>query len=294
MTNRILIIGATGMLARPVARRLKEAGYMVRLFSRSVSENETKEGYEVARGDFFNPAHLENAMKDCQYVHANLGKVDEGAVMKLIVEAARKNGVQTISCISGASVCEENRWFYGTEQKYQQEQALINSGIPYMIFRPSWFFESIELMVRSGKAMMIGKQPHPYRWVAADDYARMVVTAYGKPEARDQIFHVFGPEYHTMRDLMVRFVKAVHPEIKKVSDVPLWMMKLIGILSGKKEIKGVADLYGYFEKAREHGDPDFTDAMLGKAETTFEKWVEGKPAVSPRSAAAGILPADAG
>jgi len=277
MANRILIIGATGMLARPVARRMKEAGYIVRLFSRSVSEKEANEGYEVARGDFFNPADLENAMKDCNCVHANLGKVDEGAVMKRIVEAARKSGIQTISCISGASVCEENRWFYGTEQKYQQEQSLITSGIPYMIFRPSWFFESLELMVRGGKAMMIGKQPHPYRWVAADDYARMVVVAYGKPESRNQIFQVFGPEYHKMRDLMVKYVKAVHPGIKKVSDVPLWMMKLIGTLSGKKEIKGVADLYGYFEKAREQGDPAFTDAMLGKAETTFEKWIEKKP-----------------
>lgn len=53
------------------------------------------------------------------------------------------------------------------------------------------------------------------------------------------------------------------------------MMKLIGILSGNKEIKGVADLYGYFEKAREQGDPAFTNEMLGKAEITFEKWVEG-------------------
>lgn len=275
MDNRILIIGATGMLARPVARKLKEAGYTVRLFSRSVSEKEEKGGFEIARGDFFNPNDLENAMKACQYVHANLGKVDEGAVMKLIVKAAKMNSIQTISCISGASVCDENRWFYGTEQKYQQEQSLVSSGIPYMIFRPSWFFESLELMVRGGKAMMIGKQPHPYRWVAADDYARMVVTAYGKSEARNHIFHVFGPEYHKMRDLLVRYVKAVHPEIKKVSDVPIWMMKMIGFLSGKKEIKGVADLYGYFEKAREQGDPAFTDAMLGKAETTFEKWVEG-------------------
>ena len=276
MKERILIIGATGMLARPVARKLKDDGNIVRLFSRSVSEKEEKEGYEISKGDFFNPSDLEKAMKDCRHVHTNLAKVDEGAVMKGIVEAAKKAGIQTLSCISGASVCEENRWFYGTERKYQAEQAVIQSGIPYMIFRPSWFFESLELMVRGGKAMMIGKQPHPYRWVASDDYGRMVATAYAIPEARNRIFYVLGPEYHKMRDLLVRYVKAVHPEIKKVSDVPVWMMKLIGLLSGKKDIKGVADLYGYFEKAREQGDPTQTDAMLGKPEITFEEWVKGK------------------
>lgn len=63
--------------------------------------------------------------------------------------------------------------------------------------------------------IMIGKQPHPYRWVAADDYARMVVTAYGKPDARNHIFHVFGPEYHRMHDLLVNYVNTVYPEIKK-------------------------------------------------------------------------------
>ncbi len=287
MNNRILIVGATGMLARPVARKLKDAGYIVRMFSRSVSEKEESEGFEISRGDFFNPADLERAMKDCRFVHTNLAKVDEGAAMRLIVEAAKRADIETISCISGASVCEENRWFYGTEYKYQAEQAVIHSGIPYMIFRPSWFFESLELMVRGGKAMMIGKQPHPYRWVAVEDYARMVAAAYLKstsenptrnaePGTLNQIYHVLGPEYHHMRDLLVKYVKAVHPEIKKVSDVPLWMMKLIGFLSGKKEIKGVADLYGYFEKDREQGDPAFTDALLGKTEITFEKWMAGR------------------
>ena len=87
---------------------------------------------------------------------------------------------------------------------------------------------------------------------------------------------MLGPEYHKMRDLLVEYVKIVHPEISKVSDVPLWMMKLIGILSGKKEMKMVAALFGYFEKAREQGDPSFTNIMLGNPETTFEAWVKSR------------------
>jgi len=276
MSEKILVIGGTGMLGRPVAQKLKEAGFFVRLFSRSVSEKEQTGGFEIFRGDFFNPVDLEKALQGCTAIHTNLAKVDEGAAMRLIVEAAKRAGIGTVTCISGASVCEENRWFFMTEQKYQAEQAVIHSGIPYMIFRPSWFFESLELMVRGGKAMMIGKQPHPYRWVAADDYGRMVATAYSKPEARNHIFYVLGPEYHKMRDLLFRYVKAVHPEIKKVSDVPLWMMKLIGTLSGKKEMKMVASMYGYFEEAREQGDPAFTNEMLGRPEMTFEEWVKGK------------------
>lgn len=273
MKQQILVIGGTGMLGKPVALALKKAGHPVRIFSRSASGKEEKEGFEIFAGDLFAPDDLDEALTGCSAIHANLGKIDEGAAMKAIVEAAKRNNIETISCITGASVCEENRWFPGTEQKFQAEQALIHSGIAYMIFRPSWFFESLGLMVRDGKAMMLGKQPNPYRWVAARDYATMVAKAYQLPEAKNQIFYVFGPEYHKMRDLLVAYVHELYPGIKKVSDVPLWMMKVIGLVSGKKEMREVAALYGYFEKASEQGDPGFTNQLLGKPETTFRDWI---------------------
>ncbi len=48
------------------------------------------------------------------------------------------------------------------DKKYRAEQAIIQSGIPYLIFRPTCFFESLGLMVRNGKAMVIGKHPNLY------------------------------------------------------------------------------------------------------------------------------------
>lgn len=276
MSEKILVIGGSGMLGKPVASKLKEAGFSVRLFSRNISSDKEKEGFEVTRGDLFNPAELESAMQNCTGVHINLSDTNQHAAVKRIVESAKKMGVGILSYITGASIAEENRWFHATDDKFRAEQEIITCGIPYMIFRPTWFFESLELMVRGGKAMMIGMQPHSYRWVAAADYGRIVATAYAKTEARNQIFYVLGPEYHKMRDLLVRYVKAVHPEIKKVSDVPLWMMKLIGILSGRKETREAASLFGYFEKATELGDPAGTNELLGKPETTFEHWVENR------------------
>jgi uncharacterized protein YbjT (DUF2867 family) len=62
------------------------------------------------------------------------------------------------------------------ENKYLAEQTIIRSGIPYYDFPATWFFESLGYMVRNGKAMMLGKQPNPWHWVAAGDFARMVAT----------------------------------------------------------------------------------------------------------------------
>lgn len=270
---KILVIGASGLLAKPVIRYLDNAGHQLRLFSRKVNQSMFDKEYDLVQGDVFNQGDLTKAMTGCDTVHISLSTMNEALAVRLIVETALKEGIKLISTVSGCTVSEENRWFQMIENKFQSEQTIIKSGIPYMIFRPTWFFESLDLMIRDGKAMLLGKQPNPSHWVAADDLARMVVTAYRKPEAKNKIFFIFGPEPHLMKDLLEKYCRLRYPEIKKVSSVPIWMMKIIATLTGNKELKGVASLFAYFEKVNELGNPDETNAILGKPLTTFENWI---------------------
>jgi uncharacterized protein YbjT (DUF2867 family) len=273
---KVLIIGASGMLAKPVIRHLDKAGFQLRLFSRTVNQSMFDKEYEMVQGDVLNPDDLNNAMNGCDAVHISLQKINEGQSTKAILDIARQKEIKFISTVSGCTVAEENRWFSMIENKYQAEQSLIKSGIPYMIFRPTWFFESLDLMIRDGKAMIPGKQPYPSHWVAAEDFARMVTTAYKKPEAKSKIFIVHGPELYLMKDLLEKYCKNSFPEIKKVSNVPLWMINIIAKLTGNKELKDMVSLFAYFEKVAEMGNPDETNKLLGKPETTFEKWINSK------------------
>ncbi len=269
---KVLVIGASGMLAKPVIQHLDNAGFELRLFSRTVNKSMFDKEYEIVNGDVFNTDDLDKAMSGCDAIHISLSMLNEALAAKSIVEAALKKKIKLISAISGCTVAEENRWFSIIDNKYQAEQSIINSGIPYMIFRPTWFFESLNLMIRDGKAMVLGRQPNPYHWIAAGDYARMVATAYKMPEAKNKIFFTFGPEQHFMKDLLEKYCKRCYPEIKKVSTVPLRVIKIIAILTGNAQLKGAASLFAYFEKVKEMGNPDETNALLGKPETTFEKW----------------------
>jgi len=273
---KVLIIGASGMLAKLVIAQLDKAGFQLRLFSRTVNSSMFDKEYEMVQGDVFNPFDLEKAIDGCDALHITLSKINEALATKAIVEIALQKGIKLISAISGCTVAEENRWFPMIENKYQAEQTIINSGIPYMIFRPTWFFESLDLMIRDGKAMMLGKQPNPYHWVTADDYARMVANAYQNQEARNIIFFVFGPEKYKMTDLLERYCKQRYPKIKKVSTVPLGMIKVIATLTGNYELKNASAMFAYFEKVNELGNADETNRLLGKPETTFEKWVKSK------------------
>ena len=273
---KVLVIGASGLLAKPVIRHMDKAGFQLRLFSRSVNQSMFDKEFEMVQGDVFNLNDLNKAMTGCDAVHLSLSTANEALAAKIVTDSALQKGIKLISTISGCTVSVENRWFPMIENKYQAEQTIINSGIPYMIFRPTWFFESLDLMIRDGKAMLLGKQPNPSHWVAADDLARMVATAYRKPEAKNKIFFIFGPEQHLMKDLLEKYCKLRYPEIKKVSSVPIWMMKMIGLLTANKQLKGVASLFAYFEKVNELGNPDETNALLGKPIITFENWIQSK------------------
>jgi uncharacterized protein YbjT (DUF2867 family) len=271
---KVLIIGASGMLALPVIQELDRRGFDLRLFSRKVNAAMFRKDYDIVNGDVMNPYDLKKAIAGCDAIHVSLSGVDESAAMKEITTVAREEGIKLISTLSGCTVSEENRWFPMIDNKFRAEQELMNCGVPYMIFRASWFFESLELMVRNGKATMIGKQPHPSHWIAAQDYARMVGEAYASTSARNKIFYIMGEKPYLMKDLLKDYCAEVHPEIKKLSNVSVGMLKMIAMIGRNKSLKEVAEMFGYFEKTKEKGDISETWNLLGKPTTDFQKWLQ--------------------
>ena len=87
---------------------------------------------------------------------------------------------------------------------------------------------------------------------------------------------MFGPEAYKMKDLLEKYCRNIYPEINKVSTVPVGMLKFIATIKRDNKLKGIAEMFGYFEKANELGDAAETNALLGKPEITFEKWLTWK------------------
>ena len=273
---KILILGGSGLLAGPVAYQLDKAGFGLRLFSRSVKADMFSKDFELMQGDLFNPADLEKACETCDAVHISVSGVDDEKAMEAILDTAGKAGIKKISLVSGATVAEENRWFSFTDKKYRAEQMLIQSGIPYYIFRPTWFFESLGMLVRNGKATILGHQVHPYHWVSADDLGSMVATAYATPGAENGIYYVYGPERADMRNMLERYCARFHPEISKISEAPIPLLRFIAFISGKKGLRFATSLFSYFEKVPEPEIPEKELAKLGRPATDFDTWARQK------------------
>ena len=273
---KILIIGASGMLAGPVIRKLDEAGFELRLFSRSVKPSMFINEYEIIQGDLFNTYDLDKAVQDCDAIHISVSTGDEVKASEAILDVAVKQQIKRISMVSGCTVSEENRWFSFIDQKFRAEQMIMQSGIPYFIFRPTWFFESLGMMVRDGRTTVLGKQTGMYHWVAADDFGTMVVNAYRNEGNSSGIYYIYGPERYGMKEMLEMYCREFHPEIEKVSETPIPVLRFIAFMTGNRQLKSAASLFSYFEKVKEPEIREHELTRLGKAETDYKAWVESR------------------
>lgn len=271
--KKVSILGASGMVAQETIKVLGGSGFKLQLFSRSI-EVQKYPNHDVVRGDVFKDEDLEAAIEGSDAIHITLGQLDELSAVKKILAAAKKNKeIKLISYVSGATVSEKNTWFPIIGAKYRSEQLIKNSGIPYLILRPTWFIESLGLFIQGGRASIIGKQPNQIRWISSKDFGQLLANAYRKPESYNQEFNTYGPEALTMNEALDLYVKAKHPEISKVANVPFWVLKIIAFVSKNKDLKNIIPIFEYFEKTKEVGSPESSDRILGQSNTTIEKWL---------------------
>ena len=275
MNSKILVIGGTGLLGVPVVNELIKNAFDVCVLARDTEKAKEKVNpkAKIVNGDVLNQDELENALKDCNGVHISIKGEIEYEGVKNVVAAAKKAKVQKISYVSGTTVFEENKWYEMIERKLKAEEEIKNSGIPYSIFCPTWFYESLGLMVKGEKAFMFGNLKKPFHFVSAKDFAQMVVRSYQTLESNNQRFFVHGPEPFLFIDALEKYVEAKHPEIKKISNMSIGMAKIFGKLFGKKQMIETAKMFDYFAKVGEMGDPNLANNVLGKPKMTLKEFL---------------------
>src|SRR4030095_7935086 len=108
--QKILFIGASGMLGKPVTLELMRAGFPVTLLARDVEKMKRLfPNATVVGGDVLDVASLEAAMAGQEIVYANLSVAQsskkndpqperEGVVN--IIEAAKRSGIKRIAYLS--------------------------------------------------------------------------------------------------------------------------------------------------------------------------------------------------
>lgn len=274
MFNRILVIGGTGLLGRPVVERLTEGGHTVRILTRSVGKTKGMFGdtVEVAEGSATDIDDVRSAMAGCDAVHINLTPATEHTATRHVIEVA-EGRLARLGYVSATTLSEDKRWFDRVDVKMRTEQLVRDSGLPHVIFCPTWVMETLQNFIRSDKwALAVdGKNPPLLHFFAAADFGRMVAASYEDDRALGKRLFIYGPEGITIGNAMDRFVAACYPKARVVH-LKVWQAQLLAKVIRNAELAEVTELIAYLDTAGEHGEPALANELYGAPAITLDDW----------------------
>ncbi len=285
MNHSIAIIGATGIMGRPVTRQLINAGYEVKVLSRSMSKARAFfPEASVAEADAHEVASLTAALQGAEFLYLNLnidqtvgpgGWQSEREGLTNILEAAKAAGIKRIGFISSVVMNYQGMngfhwWIF--DLKHRAVNMIKESGIPYLIFYPSTFMESFPFIYRQGKRILLaGESRCPMWFIAGDDYGKQVANAFAvTPEGESREYVVQGLEPFTADEAAKVFIENYSGTKLSISKAPLGLLKFLGKFSHK--INYGAHIVEALNNYPESFEAEKTWQELGKPTVTLKQF----------------------
>lgn len=270
--KKILVIGASGFVGRPVAQALLADGYTVRCLARNPAKVQdlASIGCESVQGDISDLASMQLALESVNAVyisihtlspqHANTvaqGFMDvEMNGLKNIVMACRMHSVHRTIYVTflGAAPDAPSEW---VRERWRAEQFLLNSGFDATIIRPGMIVgiggQGFNMTVSNAKkriSIVIGSGQQRFRCIAIDDLVYYLVGVLNDPRAYGQCYdvgcddvltndqmidvvaEVLGRRHPAKFHIPLTLLSAVAPLIERMGKLPKGAMK--GILDSLK------------------------------------------------------------
>jgi len=237
---RVLVTGGTGFIGSHVVPALRERGHEVRVLARRPA---TVDGAEVVVGDVTRPETLAGAFDGVDAVvhlvailHGRPQDFERviGQGARNAIEAARAAGVGRFVYVSALGTNERTRetvpYFRG---KWDAEQAVMASGLEYVIFRPSFVFSGgggafplfLRLARLSPVTPIVGGGTQRIQPIWIDDFAAIVARSVDEPGAANRTFDLGGPDALDWNAFWQRLKRAAGIRRPSVH-VPMRLMRL--------------------------------------------------------------------
>ncbi len=235
MTNKVLVLGATGNVGAPLVKALVARGEKVKAASRT---GKSIEGTEGVVFDYTNPTTFGPAFDgvDRAYIMLPTGYVQSRELLTPVIEAAAARKVKVVfQSVFGVDADDSIPY-------RQVEIALENSGTPYVILRPNWFSDNFHNFWKAGIGqgqIAVPAADGKSSFIDVRDIAESAAAALTSDRFNGSAFALTGPEALSYADAA-----------KILSDVlgrpiaynPIDDETFIGILTGA----GIPDDYAQF------------------------------------------------
>jgi hypothetical protein len=139
--------------------------------------------------------------------------------------------------------------------------------------------ETLTRFVRSERAVIFSSRSldsRSFHWLAAIDYAKMVVQGVQSPLARCRSFTIFGIQSLTLSQAVKIYASNTCPAARPLV-LPLWLAELIARSGKRPELASALPFFRYIEKVDEAGSASAaglaeTTRILGAPRTTLQEW----------------------
>ena len=267
----ILVSGGTGFVGGHVVHELRGRGLPVRCLVRDPRKATKLAGWgcELAEGDVTDAGSLRRAVAGVDTI-VHLVAIRQGPrenFQRIMVDgtrdllsAARDAGVRRFVHMSALGTSEETRElvpYYWA--KWENEQQVRSSGIPFVIFRPSFVFGPdggilptfVKLAKLAPVTPIIGGGRQRIQPIWADDLARTFTDGTQKEDVTGRLFELGGPDAVTWNEFWERLKRVLGLRRPSVH-VPVGLMRINALLT--ERLPGDIPLTRDLLKMLEHGD----------------------------------------
>lgn len=229
----VLVIGATGFIGAAVVRTLVAHGQHVRCLARYPERARARlaglAGVEVVAGDVRQVESMRRALDGCdraliaiQFPNFPIENRRRGYTftevdlrgVRNFLEAAHGHTLKRVVYVSGAGadVASPKEWF---KVKGLAEQAIQQSGLEYVIFRPSWIYgpgdRSLNRFLAFARWLpfvpVVGSGRQLIAPVYIDDVGQILVQGLELPAAANRTFELGSDEVLPLNEIIRRAIR---------------------------------------------------------------------------------------
>ncbi|MBM3942176.1 MAG: NAD-dependent epimerase/dehydratase family protein [SAR202 cluster bacterium] len=286
----VLVTGATGFLGRRVVWELLGRGHQVRALAHSrprqdlfpegsvdwiqgsVSDTNTL-ALACHRADAV--VHLVAIIR--QRKGATFDQVNRQGAANLAAAAKASGTVGKLVHVSVIGAADAAASAY-LRSKWQGEQAVVSSGLPYTILRPSLIFgegdeflNSLAGVVRIFPVVpVVGSGRNLFQPIAAEDVAQCAALALERDDLNGQTVEIGGPQQVTYAQLL-RLIARTLGQRRLYARVPVWLMRLnVAVLEKVQPRPPVTSEQLRLLPVRNVAEPDSVERVFGFTPRSME------------------------
>jgi NADH dehydrogenase len=228
---KIIVTGASGFIAKNLRKYLSEKNIELISISRNDFKNfkcETK----IISKNYEEKNLLKKIQNSDALIHlVGIGKQSVNTdydminteLTKHIVNLSKKARIKKIIFLSGLGVSPNTSLSYFIS-KYNAEKQIIDSGLDFTVFRPSYivgkddlFSKNLKKQIKSGEIIIPGSGTYSIQPIHVSDVVKVLFESVSQLKFNNKIIDLVGPDYVTFEKYVKLFSKGTKTKIRKIN-----------------------------------------------------------------------------